>query len=152
MTETECNNLQRYLYYAENNINRWKKYIGCQLNNSTYGVGIINIATGSIPISTTIDVDGGGDYIFEGGGLNSIITSVSTTTCFNITNAKKSSRLSSNQYLEKLKNFHGFDIDEVELLRNCVYPPLGLHILSCALSTIQQPLTIFSKSKLRGEG
>lgn len=66
---------------------------------------------------------------------------------FNITNTRISTRKDQKIYLNALKKFHGFEINDVELLRNCVYPPLGLHILSCAQSTIQQPLTTFSKSK-----
>lgn len=66
---------------------------------------------------------------------------------FNIANSRVSTRKDPETYLNELKKFHGFDIDDVELLRNMVYPPLGLHILECALATMQQPLTAFSKSK-----
>ena len=66
---------------------------------------------------------------------------------FNITNTRISTRKDPETYLNELKKLHGFDINDVELLRNCVYPPLGLHILKCAQATIQQPLTTFSKSR-----
>ena len=65
---------------------------------------------------------------------------------FNIANSRDSTRKDSGTYLKELQNLHGFNIDKVELLRNCVYPPLGLHVFNCALNTIQQPLTIFKQT------
>lgn len=60
---------------------------------------------------------------------------------FNITNTRISTRKDQETYLNALKEFHGLDIDDVEILRDCVYPPLGLHILKCALTQIQRTLT-----------
>lgn len=51
----------------------------------------------------------------------------------NICNARKSTRRPSKDDLEALEDYHGFKIDKKNknrriLLRNCVYPELGLHI------------------------
>jgi len=59
---------------------------------------------------------------------------------FNITNTRDSTRQTKEEYLNNLKQYHGFNIDDVELLRNCVYPPLGLHILKCAKGETQMKL------------
>ena len=57
--------------------------------------------------------------------------------------------------LEKdLEEYHGFDLSgykitgrggraKLQTLRNCVYPPLGLHILDCARGRTQLSLTSF---------
>jgi DNA (cytosine-5)-methyltransferase 1 len=50
--------------------------------------------------------------------------------------------------LRTLQDYHGFDMskykiatyDKRKMLRNCVYPPLGKHILSCARGNTQQTL------------
>ena len=47
--------------------------------------GIVHIVSGTILISTTIDVDGSGDYIIEGEGVGSILETVGDISCFNIT-------------------------------------------------------------------
>lgn len=62
---------------------------------------------------------------------------------FNIANKKNDVRS-----VEQLSRFHKIDLsDDVKnkrlLLRNCVYPPLGQHILNCARKTIQQSLTYY---------
>jgi len=53
---------------------------------------------------------------------------------FNIANARKSTRTTFKDNLRFLSEFHGIDLDKsiknrLLLLRNCVYPPLGKHIL-----------------------
>ena len=73
---------------------------------------------------------------------NFFITPFIVKRGFSVTNSNESSRISAKSYLKKLKKLHGFDIDDVELLRNCVYPPLGKHILDCARGTIQQKLIV----------
>ena len=52
---------------------------------------------------------------------------------FNIANARASTRKDSKEDMDNLENFHGIKLPEKTknarlLLRNCVYPPLGLHI------------------------
>lgn len=50
--------------------------------------GIIKIVSEAITVSTTIDIDGGGDYVIEGDGASTILTLVGDTTCFAVTSAK----------------------------------------------------------------
>jgi len=64
-----------------------------------------------------------------------------------VTNARSSVRRSKQEHLEMLKDLHGFDVDDVKMLSNCVFPPLGKHILNCARGNTQLELTAFSKSK-----
>lgn len=51
---------------------------------------------------------------------------------FNIANARKTTRRSSKDHYKKLEEYHGIKLKDKNLtyLRNCVYPPLGLHILN----------------------
>ena len=51
------------------------------------GTGTIVITAGTISITTALDVDGGGSYIIEGQGDNTVLTT-GNNVCFNITNAK----------------------------------------------------------------
>jgi len=71
---------------------------------------------------------------------NFYITPFKTNKPFNITNTRASTRKSVREYLKLLQGFHEFDIDDVKLLRNCVYPPLGKHILDCARGVTQKTL------------
>jgi DNA (cytosine-5)-methyltransferase 1 len=53
---------------------------------------------------------------------------------FNVTNARASSRQSGEDYGKNLQDFHNIDVPQGtknirKLLRNAVYPPVGLHIL-----------------------
>ena len=62
---------------------------------------------------------------------------------FNICNARASTRRPSKDDLSELEKYHGFELDKKLknrrlLLRNCVYPPLGLHIFNCAFGRLQQ--------------
>ncbi len=55
----------------------------------------------------------------------------------NICNARKSTRRPSKDDMTALEDYHGFKIDRKNkdrrvMLRNCVFPPLGKHILDCA--------------------
>jgi DNA (cytosine-5)-methyltransferase 1 len=59
---------------------------------------------------------------------------------FSVANARKTTRLTEEEYVHRLKTLHGFDINDVKLLRNCVYPPLGKHILDCGLRATQSTL------------
>jgi DNA (cytosine-5)-methyltransferase 1 len=57
----------------------------------------------------------------------------------NICNARKSTRRPSKDDMAALEDYHGFKIDSSNknrriLLRNCVYPGLGLHVLNAALN------------------
>jgi len=42
-----------------------------------------------------------------------------------ITNARSSVRRTKKEHIKMLQEFHGLKIDDVKLLSNCVYPPLG---------------------------
>lgn len=58
----------------------------------------------------------------------------------NVCNARGSTRRPSKDHYSKLEKYHGFKLKKKNLLllRNCVYPPLGLHILNESKSNIQQ--------------
>ncbi len=51
--------------------------------------GIIHIISGIITLAATIDVDGGGDYIIEGEGNDTVLTTVGDITCFSISSIKR---------------------------------------------------------------
>jgi DNA (cytosine-5)-methyltransferase 1 len=66
---------------------------------------------------------------------------------FNITNARESVRVPNKEYSQKLTAFHGFEWDpdlgndfQIQMLKNAVYPGLGLHVLDCARGNTQQTL------------
>jgi len=90
---------------------------------------------------------------------NFFITPFPVHRDFNISNSPNERgahlRLNNANYLEALQKFHGFEIDNIELLRNCVYPPLGLHILKDAINKTQRTLTpdviIEKQTKRTGE-
>ncbi len=56
--------------------------------------------------------------------------------------------------MKTLEEYHGFSLEKYDIprytkrkmLRNCIFPPLGKHILNCARGNTQQSLTAFSKS------
>ncbi len=50
--------------------------------------GVIHIVTGTISISTTININGGGDYIIEGEGRSTILTTVGDIHGFNISSVR----------------------------------------------------------------
>ena len=64
---------------------------------------------------------------------------------FNIANARTTTRQDGKDYDRTLEQYHGFIMSEEFkgkrlALRNCVYPPLGLHILNESKSNVQQTL------------
>ena len=64
---------------------------------------------------------------------------------FNINNARASNRQSNEESLKNLETYHGYKLPEKTknsrlLLRNCVYPPLGLHILK---ESMKEPNSLF---------
>lgn len=72
---------------------------------------------------------------------------------FNITNSRESTRRLARDYIDKLEEHHGFSLEKYEFsssykrrlaLRNCVYPPLGAHILRCARGNTQKDLSYFT--------
>ena len=74
---------------------------------------------------------------------NFLISPFEVKRNFNIINARACTRQSPKQAEDNLENFHGIYLpdyvkDKREMLRNAVYPPLGLHI--------------FEQSKLRSQG
>lgn len=65
------------------------------------------------------------------------ITDFKTNRNFNITNARATTRKSPTEDMIALETYHGYSLpDNVKnkrlLLRNCVFPPLGKHILDCS--------------------
>ena len=70
-----------------------------------------------------------------------------------VTNARASTRREKGTHLKQLQDYHGFNCNKVLLLANCVYPPLGKHILDCARGNTQKTLveSINSISKRSGE-
>ena len=80
---------------------------------------------------------------------NFFIASFSKKRDFNITNSRMSTR--KKNHIELLENFHGIKLpikcsQKQTLLKNCVYPPLGLHILNESKRNIQPEL--FNKESL----
>ncbi len=57
-----------------------------------------------------------------------------------VINTRESTRRSKEEHLASLQKFHGIYIDNLQGLKNCVYPPLGNHILDCARGNTQQTL------------
>ena len=68
---------------------------------------------------------------------------------FNIANSRVSTRKDKREYLRLLQELHGFEIDDVKLLRNCVYPPLGKHVLDCARGATQFKLSEFTNEGVK---
>ena len=79
---------------------------------------------------------------------NFLITPFRVNRDFNISNARASSRQEPLEYERNLEEYHGFKlpdgvINKRLLLRNCVYPPLGKHVLDCARGNTQLSLSDF---------
>jgi len=79
---------------------------------------------------------------------NFIILPFKTGRKFNIANARATTRQNKEKSDSSLEEYHGFKLPENIkgkrlLLRNCVYPPLGLHILNC--SKLGQEVLDFSE-------
>jgi len=81
---------------------------------------------------------------------NFFISNFKVKRNFNINNARASTRQSNKEYLSNLEDFHNIYLNKRVkgcgysgkrlLLRNCVYPPLGLHILNESKRDIQPEL------------
>ena len=64
-------------------------------------------------------------------------------------NNKGSPHISPEETYDSLIKYLGFSSDRkipIKLLQNCVFPPLGQHIINCARGNTQQPLTAFKQS------
>jgi len=67
---------------------------------------------------------------------------------FNTLNARSNTRQDTEENLKKLRKLYGFSLEnknismtkEIKLLRNCVHPELGKHILKSAFRDRQQTL------------
>jgi DNA (cytosine-5)-methyltransferase 1 len=74
---------------------------------------------------------------------NFIIKDFAVERTFNIANARASTRKPTKDEVNDLEKYHGFDLGKVDkkrlMLRNCVYPPLGKHILDCAMRQFHYP-------------
>lgn len=79
---------------------------------------------------------------------NFIIGNFTTKRNFNIANARSTTRKDVRDYENCLEKYHHIDLSDFKikkkrlLLRNCVYPPLGLHIFKCAFKIKQEVLTL----------
>lgn len=54
-----------------------------------------------------------------------------------ITNARESTRRNKKEHIETLQKYHGIKSDNLQALKNCVNPKLGLHIFNCAFKLEQ---------------
>ena len=58
-----------------------------------------------------------------------------------VTNSRGSTRRTTAEHLKSLQEHHGFPtVTDIKMLSNCVYPPLGQHIMKCAMGKTQQTL------------
>lgn len=69
---------------------------------------------------------------------NFTIEPIEIKRSFNVARARASTRISNEDYGKALVDFHKMELpvgtkNTRKLLRNAVYPPLGKHILNCAL-------------------
>ena len=75
------------------------------------------------------------------------ITNMKIKCNFNIANMRASTRKTPEENLRSLELFHDIDLSEFKikdkrkLLRNCVHPKLGLHVLNSCLKDEQQTLS-----------
>ena len=74
-----------------------------------------------------------------------MIGNFKTNRKFNIANARTTTRQDGKDYERTLEQYHGFilpkEFKQKRLaLRNCVYPPLGLHIFNESQRNIQAEL------------
>lgn len=76
--------------------------------------------------------------------MNFHVTGFRTNRTFNIANARTSTQKPTKDHVNELEEYHGFKIpEEIKgtfkrlILRNCVYPPLGQHIMKCARGNTQ---------------
>ena len=72
-------------------------------------------------------------------------TMFKTNRDFNICKARASTRKNQEEDVKELETYHGIKLPadcqkQGLLLRNCVYPPLGLHVFNEAFKNPQQPL------------
>ena len=79
---------------------------------------------------------------------NFIIKDFSHKKEVSITNARASTRRSSEEYLKTLEDYHDIKLPTKTknsrlLLRNCVFPPVGKHILDFAINPINLQKSIF---------
>jgi len=77
---------------------------------------------------------------------NFYITSLKTPEGPTVTNARQSTRRPRDEHLRQLQEYHGFDCDNRTLLANCVYPPIGKHILDCARGNTVKLLTEYTEA------
>jgi DNA (cytosine-5)-methyltransferase 1 len=63
---------------------------------------------------------------------NFVIENIELPRDFNYTNAKIVSRLDADEFRRRLKEFLGIDCDNVQYLKNCVHPKVGLQVFNCA--------------------
>ena len=57
-----------------------------------------------------------------------------------VTNSRASTRRSKEEHLKSLQKYHGFKVNNIKLLANCVNPKLGWHIFKLAFKDKQETL------------
>ena len=83
---------------------------------------------------------------------NFVITPTTTKdTNISVTNCKGKTRRKWAEHIKSLEDYHGFDLSgfkqigkhgHYKLLANCVHPPLGKHVLDCALGLNKQKILL----------
>ena len=57
-----------------------------------------------------------------------------------VTNTRESTRRSKDEHKVSLQKYHCINSDNLQALKNCVNPELGLYIYKCAFKNIQEKL------------
>ena len=78
------------------------------------------------------------------------ITPFKLSRDFNTTNTPIKNQITQMDHLDILENHHGIKLPKETkrkrtLLKNCVYPPLGQHILNCGRGNTQMELSVYTK-------
>ena len=103
--------------------------------------GTIIITNGTLSITATINVDGGGDYVITGEGVGSVLETVGDITCFNVTSAKscvlKDFKIDATSLTALLKEIINIDegSDNKIICENLVITGDGTHGLGVSLSS-----------------
>ena len=88
---------------------------------------------------------------------NFLIPTSNSKSNFNIANARGSTRLETQKYMEALEEYTGFSLRNIKhknkklLLRNCVNPKIALHIFECAFKEKQKVLFLKDHAYLQNQ-
>ena len=138
-THSVCNNFlhaQGYVRYPDMSL--WQEIVF--LKRYFYGKWVVeNVKSYYPPLWPPIELDR--HYFWT----NFLIRKFKSDRKFNIANARTTTRQDGKDYDRALEKYHGFTLPKEFkqkrlALRNCVYPPLGLHILNESQRDIQPEL------------